>query len=195
MPKGVPRFGSLPDQKPEVLGHIPADTTILDPKPQGTESHWDSGSGPISFSEEPPPWELSGGDEQMSDARRFVEAPADVTLRWINPRLLEQDGWRDWRPVLASDTRFKVHVRSMVAPDGNIRRGGAVGDILAFMPTHWVVSRRKLLEQRTQAQSQSAVDRQEALKDEMRRLSPFLHVDAVKHPTHTNADGRSMTDA
>ncbi len=197
MPKGVPRFGQhIPDEKLEVLGHIPADSPVLDTTPQGPETIWQSESGTVvSFAEEPPPWELAGGEDTLSDAARFVDAPPEVTLRWINPRVLDSEGWRDWRAVSASDKRFKVRVATMVAPDGLIRRGGATGDILAFMPTHWVESRRAILLKRTQAQSQAAVDKQEALREEFRKISPFLHLDAAKHPSHTNADGRTMTDA
>ena len=196
MPRGVPRMGSqIPNQTPEVLGVIPSDAPVLDPTPQGPEAQWQSESGSYSFAEEPPPWEVDGGDSDMSDATRYVTPPKDVTLRWINPRLLESQGWRDWRPVLKSDTRFKVLVDSMVAPDGNIRRGGALGDILAFMPTHWVIKRREILAQKTAAQSQSAIDKQEQLKEEVRRLSPYMSVDSVKHPRYTNADGRTMVDA
>lgn len=195
MPKGIPRFGQAPAERVEVLGHIGADSKLLDTAPQGAETQWESpGQAPVTFAEEPPPWELAGGGDQMSDASRYVEAPKDVMLRWINPRLLETDGWRDWRAVMASDKRFKINVATMVAPDGNIRRGGAAGDILAFMPTHWVMSRRKILEEKTKSQAQSAVDKQQQLAEEFRRISPFLHVESAKHPTHTNADGKTMID-
>jgi len=193
MPKGVPRFGQQTPAS-EVLGTIASDSPMLDTAPQGVETVWQSASGAVSFSEEPPPWELVGGDDTVSDANRYVDAPRDVTLRWINPRLLETDGWRDWRPVLASDKRFRVVVSTMISPDGNIRRGGAAGDILAYMPTHWVLSRRAILQKKTASQSQAAVDKQQALAEEFRRISPFLHMESAKHPTHTNADGRSMVD-
>ncbi len=194
MPKGVPRFGQHSTPAPEVLGTIAPDSKLLDTAPQGAETVWQSESGSVSFTEEPPPWELSGGGDQISDAKRYVDAPADVTLRWINPRLLETDGWRDWRPVLASDKRFKVIVSTMISPDGNVRRGGSNGDILAFMPTHWVMSRRKILEKKTADQSNSAVDKQQALRYELQKISPFLHLDSARHPSHTNADGKSMID-
>jgi hypothetical protein len=197
MPKGVPRFGHRTEPAPqsEVLGVIPSDHKVLDPAPQGAESIWQTATGGgVSFNEEPPPWELAGGDDELSDARRYVDAPNDVTLRWINPKLLDSQGWRYWRPVMKSDARFTVKVDQMVSPDGNIRRGGATGDILAFMPTHWVESRRKILEQKTRDQSQSAVDRQAELDGKLREMSPFLHVDAVKHPRYTNADLRGATD-
>ena len=140
MPRGVPKLGQHrdiePALQPEVVGFIPADNIVLDPAPQGPEAVWQTATGGgVSLSEEPPPWELAGGDDELSDARRYVDAPKDVTLRWINPKLLESQGWRYWRPVLQSDPRFTVKVDQMVSPDGNIRRGGATGDILAFMPT------------------------------------------------------------
>ena len=198
MPRGKPRLGSdvfaNPMPRPEVVGVIPSDSPILDPTPQGPEAVWQSASGSISFAEEPPPWEVAGGDADTSDASQYVQHPPEVTLRWVNPKLLESQGWRDWRAVSASDSRFKILVSSMVSPDGLVRRGGATGDILAFMPTHWVVKRRAILEEKTRKQSQAAIDRQQELRDEFKRISPFLAVDSAKHPRYTNADGRTMTD-
>ena len=197
MPRGVPRFGSKQDPAPqsEVLGVIPSDHKVLDPAPQGAESQWQTESGGgVSFNEEPPPWELAGGDDELSDARRYVDAPKDVTLRWINPKLLDSQGWRYWRPVLKSDPRFTVKVDQMVGPDGNIRRGGATGDILAFMPTHWVESRRKILEKKTQEQSQAAVDKVANLKDELKRISRYFDLESARHPKYTSADMQGDKD-
>lgn len=199
MPKGIPRLGSSvlanPLPQTEVLGHIPADSKVLDPTPQGPETQWQSESGTVSFAEEPPPWEVAGGDADMSDASQYVEYPREVTLRWINPKLLESQGWRDWRAVLPlSDTRFKLKVTTMLSPDGNVRRGGSTGDILAFMPTHWVMKRRQILEEKTRRQSQAAVDEQQALREKLRSMSPFLNLDSATHPRYTNADGRTMKD-
>ncbi len=197
MPRGVPKLGSRIEPAPqsEVLGVIPSDATVLDPTPHGPEAAWTTASGGgVSLSEEPPPWELAGGDDELSDARRYVDAPTDVTLRWINPKLLDSQGWRYWRPVLKADPRFTIKVDQMVSPDGNIRRGGVTGDILAFMPTHWVESRRKILEQKTRDQSQSAIDRQAALDEKLKQMSPYLRVEGVTHPRFTNADLRGATD-
>jgi hypothetical protein len=95
---------------------------------------------------------------------------------------------------MKSDPRVKVKVDSMAAPDGNIRRGGAIGDILGYMPTNWVISRRQINAEKTEKQSRSAVDKQQELLEKLRRISPYLHLDAAKHPRYTGAEGRSMTD-
>ena len=177
----------------EVLGTMKLDTT----DPQGTETQWDSGDGQMSMSEPPPPWEV---DEQsnltLSDARRFVEVPSNWTLRWINPRLLDQFGWRDWRPVLMSDPQVKSRVDTMVSPEGNIRRGGFTGDILAWMYTSWVESRRKQLQRDTDALTASSVKRQDQLREDFRsgKYGPNVRLEEAKHPTHTMAEGRSMRD-
>jgi hypothetical protein len=145
------------------------------------------------MAEPPPPWELddhSGLTE--SDAKRFVNCPANITLRWINPRLLDQFGWRDWQPVMASDPRFTVHVQTMISPEGNIRRGGFTGDILAWMYTSWVESRRRLLQKETARLTQSAVEQQEVLKDEFAKgkYGPNLKLEGAIHPRYTNVETR-----
>lgn len=200
MPKGVPKLGSrisemAPAIQPEVIGFIPSDHKVLDPTPQGSDAQWETEDGhTVDLQEEAPPWEKEDSGFEESDARRFVDVPTTWTLRWINPKLLESQGWRYWRPVMKSDPRVKVKVDQMVAPDGNIRRGGAIGDILAYMPTTWVESRRKQLLDQTKRQSQSAVDKQRELEDELRRMSPYFHLEGAKHPRYTGAEGRSMTD-
>ncbi len=179
----------------EVLGTI--DSKITDPQLQETTTQWESADGQVSMTEPPPPWEL---DEQsdllMSDARRFVEVPKNWTLRWINPRLLDQFGWRDWRPVMASDPNCKVRVESMIAPEGNIRRGGFTGDILAWMYTSWVESRRRQLQALTDAQSDAAVRKQDTLREEFARgkFGPYVRLEEAHHPSHTMAEGKSMRD-
>lgn len=191
MPKGVPTIGSK-SEGVKVLGVI-NDPNILDPTPQGTDTQWQGADGQVSMAEPPPPWELSSNSELSdSDARRFVEAPANITLRWINPRVLDSEGWRDWQPVTKSDPRFKVHVETMVSPEGNIRRGGMTGDILAWMFTSWVESRRRLYDQRTLAQAQSAVDKQAQLKDEFARgkYGPYVKLEGAVHPRYTNVETR-----
>jgi hypothetical protein len=188
MPSGTPRIGSGFN----VLGTI-QDSKILDPTPQGTDTQWQGADGQISMVEPPPPWELASNSELSdSDAKRFVDCPANITLRWINPRVLDSEGWRDWQPVMASDPRFKVHVHTMVTPEGNIRRGGFAGDILAWMYTSWVISRRQLYDRRTKEQAQAAVDRQQQLKEEFARgkYGPNLRLEGATHPVYTNVETR-----
>lgn len=195
MPKGIPNIGSHIGG-PEVLGSI-TNERILDPTPQGDDTVWQGADGQVSVAEPPPPWELDDNSGLAeSDARRFVDAPANLTLRWINPKLLDQFGWRDWQPVMASDPRFKVRVTTMVSPEGNIRRGGFTGDILAWMYTSWVESRRRLQQRDTEKLTQSAVDRQQELKDEFARgkYGPNIRLEDARHPAYTNADGRTMRD-
>lgn len=196
MPRGIPSLGSRVGQpQPEVLGTIPADAPLLDVTPHGPEAQWQATDGTtVSLDEGPPPWELAGGDFDSSDARRYVDVPREWTLRWINPRLLESQGWRYWKPVLKSDPRVKVHVAQMVAPDGNVRRGGDTGDILAYMPTQWVEARRKLLLEATERQSGTAVSRQDEVRESFRRTGGLITMEEAKHPTHTLIDGRSITD-
>lgn len=180
---------------PEVLGTVAPEH--LDEHPQGSSAQWETPTGQqISMDEGPPPWELEDGDYSASDARRYVEVPKEWTLRWINPKLLESEGWRYWRAVSYNDSRVKVKVDQMLIPDGTIRRGGATGDILAYMPTHWVESRRKMLHQRTAEQTAAAVNRTESLKEEFRRgtYGPYVGLDSATHPSHTQFDGRSIRD-
>lgn len=179
----------------EVLGVL--DSTITAPGPQGAESQWQGPDGQVSLSEPPPPWELDEtSDLALSDARRFVEVPSNWTLHWINPRLLDQFGWRDWQPVMASDPHVKVRVETMVSPEGNIRRGGFAGDILAWMYTSWVVSRRRQLQKQTDKLTNSAVNKQSELRDEFSRgkYGPYVRLEEARHPTHTMVEGRSMRD-
>jgi hypothetical protein len=180
----------------EVLGTIPFDTTkFLDPTPTGPSAQWQTPGGTaVSIDEGPPPWEVGGGDYDNSDARRYVKVPTEWTLRWINPRLLESQGWRYWKPVTQSDPRVEVLVGQMVSPDGNVRRGGGVGDILAYMPTPWVEARRKLLREDTERQSGTAVTRQQEVRERMRRTGGLVNMEESVHPTHTQFDGRTIKD-
>lgn len=195
MPKGVPTIGSRFMRDGEVLGTI-KNEQLLDPTPQGAETQWENESGAVSMAEPPPPWELADQTGlPESDARRFVEAPANVTLRWINPKLLDQFGWRDWQPVMASDPRFSVKVSSMVSPEGNIRRGGFTGDILAWMYTSWVVSRRKQIQKETDRLTQTAANAQVEAEEEIKRkYGSKIKVDSFRTPAFTMGEGRSMKD-
>lgn len=193
-PRGVPTLGdgsSIPE--PEVLGTI-TNPRITDPQPQSSSNVWDSGGVPVELTEPPPPWELDGGDYALSDARRYVDVPENWVLRWINPKLLDQFGWRYWQPVMKSDKRVKVKVDTMVSPEGNIRRGGFTGDILAWMLRSWVESRRKEQQRDTQKLTESAVRRQDELREEFARgkYGPNVRLEEARHPRNTGADGREM---
>lgn len=182
--------------KDKILGVIP-EQKLTDPTPQGSATEWETDAGQVSVVEPPPPWELPGNSDLLdSDARRFLTYPDNWTVRWINPRLLDQFGWRDWQPVMASDPRITVHVETMVSPEGNIRRGGMSGDILAWMFTSWVESRRRLLQQETDRLTRSAPERQEQLKEDFRRgkYGPNIQLTEARHPRYTNADPRTMRD-
>lgn len=190
-PRGVPRLGSLPGT---VLGTI-TDPRIIDPTPrESTNMFVDAQAGTVTLTEPPPPWELDGGDKPLSDARRYVDVPDNWVLRWINPRLLEQFGWRYWQPVMKSDPNVKVKVESMVSPEGNIRRGGHTGDILAWMYRSWVEQRRAEQQRDTAQLTASAVNKQEQLKEEFARgkYGPNVRIDSATHPRNTQADGQEM---
>ena len=180
---------------PEVLGTL--NPSITDPNPRGTTSTWTREDGTVMELNEPaPPWENADDKYTASDARRFVEVPPQWRLHWVNPRLLDSEGWRDWQPVMASDQRVNVRVKTMVTPEGYIRRGGPGGDILAWMWQGWYESVKKKMREKTAAQTQSAMDKQAQLKEEFARgtYGPYLRVEGTKHPTHTQADGRTMRD-
>ncbi len=184
-------------KRPEVLGKIDVSDPKLSTDPQSPETAWQTeAGGRVSLAEPPPPWEVSDSELPLSEARRFVDVPANWTLRWINPRLLDQFGWRDWQPVMASDPKVKVHVSSMVSPEGNVRRGGATGDILAWMYTSWVESRRRLLAEETDRLTRSSVEQQQQLKEDFRRgkYGPYMRIESATHPTHTMGEGRTMRD-
>ena len=178
----------------EVLGVV--NPSITDPTPKSGGAMWKSESGEdMEMLTPPPPWEVGQGEDD-SDARRFVDVPNDWTLRWINPRLLDSQGWRYWQSVTASDPRVTVKVKQMQGADNLIRRGGLTGDILAWMYTTWVESRRKIRVQKAAELAGSAVAKQQQLTEEFKRgtFGPYLQFDSAKHPTHTIGDGRTMRD-
>lgn len=150
----------------------------------------------IHSPEPPPPWETGDTRYAASDARQFVDVPENWELRWINPKTLDQFGWRYWQPVLASDPRVTVKVDTMISPEHNIRRGGQTGDILAWMYRSWVAKRKQELAAASAQLKQSSVDRTGQLKEEFRRgtYGPNVSVSEARHPTHTIADGKSMVD-
>jgi len=205
MSRGIPRFGNehlyttnqegLPSG--EILGSISSDSKTLRPEPTGTTSMWTREDGTvIELTEPAPPWEQADEKFTASDARRFVEAPPQWRLHWVNPRLLESEGWRDWQALQASDPRVTVRVRSMISPEGYVRRGGATGDILCWMwQGHHEVVKRKMRE-KVALQTQSAKDKQASLKEEFARgtYGPYLRVEGASHPTHTQGEGGTMRD-
>lgn len=190
MPRGEPRIGSGFGQ---ILGTIKDGILGADAPADGAQ--WEGPSGRVSVEDGPPPWETEDGTYSLSDARRFVTVPDHLEVRWINPKVLDAEGWRDWQPVLASDERFEVRVATMVSPEGNIRRGGPTGDILAFMPKSWVYARRKLFAQQTQAQTERANAHQESLKEDFKRgkYGPYTHLEEkAAQPGNTTLDGRAL---
>lgn len=211
MPRGVPEIianydrnrdarKELAAEQPgeQVLGHISADSPVLNPEPPSDATTWTREDGTvITLVEPPPPWEVNDNSGyHISDARRFVECPPQWRLYWINPKLLNSDGWRDWQAVMASDPRVTLRVPTMRSPEGYVRRGGDGGDILCWMWDSWYQSKRRRNTEKTQAQARDAVDKQANLADEMRRgrFGPYIRPEGVRHPTHTNADGRTMRD-
>jgi hypothetical protein len=191
------RLNAMAEKQGErIVGTIPADSPLLKEGPQGTATQWSGPSGNIDLNEGPPPWELEDKAFADSDARRYVDVPDNWTLYWINPRMLESSGWRYWKPVTAGTPGVKVKVEQMLAPDGNIRRGGERGDILAWMYTSWRDSLRRKHLDATQKQTQTAVDKAASLKDDFNRgkYGPYVHLDSVTHPTHTGASIKNPTD-
>lgn len=180
------KLGEGQQDPAQVLGRIPADSPLLKEGPQGPSGvRWTGPSGNIDLEEGPPPWELEDKHFADSDARRYVDVPDNWTLYWINPKLLESSGWRYWKPVTMGHPGVKVKVDQMLAPDGNIRRGGERGDILAWMYTSWVDSLRAKHRETTQRQTQIAVDKAATIKEEFNRgaYSPYVHLDSINY-TH-----------
>lgn len=198
---GVPTYGfgkdkdrreelAQPAPTAEVIGVVKPEFT--DPAPRQESAAWSGSLGDVSMTEPPPPWEV-GSEFDASDARRYVEVPSNWTLRWINPRLLDSQGWQYWQPVTASDSRVKCKVDSMVGPDGNVHRGGQTGDILAWMLTSWVESRRRQHQKKTDERTASAVSKQDNLREEFRRGTfGKIRLEEARHPTHTMFEGKSV---
>lgn len=202
MPTGTPRIGNSSVYNPElpsgeVLGTLSQSGRTLRPEPEGVTTTWTREDGTtIELTEPPAPWETPDTRFTASDARRFVEAPPQWRLHWVNPRLLESEGWRDWQAVLATDPRVKVRVKSMITPENYVRRGGPTGDILCWMwQGHHDLVKRKMRE-KVANQTQSAKDKQAALKEEFARgtYGPYLRVEGATHPTHTQGEGQTMRD-
>lgn len=183
--------------RPQVLGTINTQDFLDRDDNEKHPVTWEREDGTvISIVEPPPPWETADQRFAASDARRFVECPPQWRLHWVNPRLLDSEGWRDWQAVQASDDRVVVKVDSMVTPEGYVRRGGPGGDILCWMWTGWYESRKKAYMERTAAQTQSAVNKQQELREDFARgqYGPYIQMTDAKHPTHTMAEGKSLRD-
>jgi hypothetical protein len=172
--------------------HVPA-PEVLGTVGQGTakpEVDWRA----IAAAEEgPPPWETDDPTGRSKGARRFIKCPDEWILYWCNPKEINVSGWRGWQPVMASDPRVTVLIPSAISSTGNVRRGGEQGDLLAYMPRHWYEQRKKEREERIRRQTQSSVDRQEELRHMFARGDfPGVTLEGAKHPTHTQADGRTF---
>ena len=188
MPTGTPRIGSARTSAAEELTAAPEAKvlgTISEEKLQQI------------VAEPPPPWETDPRYfRHNTDARRFVKVPDNIELRWLNPKRVNVAGMRDWQSVPAQgDTRFKLMNKAMRAPDNTVRRGGHEGDFLAWMYKSWVESRNQIKQKQVARATQSAVDRQETLKEEIRRGSfNQVELESATHPTHTIGEGKSMVD-
>ena len=146
----------------------------------------------------PPPWETDPRFRlHDSDARRYVTGPDSWEFRWLSERMIAQEGMRNWEAVSASDPRVTVHHSTMVAPDNTIRKGDhRHGDLLCWMWKRWVESRNAQKREKVRKRTGAAMDRQEAVREQINRGSfgPYVHVDSAVHPTHTTGEGRSFKD-
>ena len=145
----------------------------------------------------PPPWEVNPTwIKHNTDARRFVDVPETWELRWLNPRAIDRTGLRDWQPVMTSDSRVTLKVPAMRSVENYVRRGGQTGDILCFMPRHWMESRNRIKAQLVDRRTQASIDRQKQVAEEINRghFGPRVHVDSATHPTHTIASQAEMAD-
>lgn len=219
MPRGVPKLGKAFDAAlshepytpktttldsateellnapaPTLLGEIPLTSQTVSP-PETSPSTWVSPSGEtVEFTPPPPPWETDPKYfKHNSDARRFLKCPDEVELRWLNPRVIDQEGFRDWQAVpAAGDKKFRLLNRQLARPDNTIRKGGPTGDILCWMWRSWLESKRRIYHERVKLQTQSAVDRHQEVRDKMRRgaFGPHVRDGGGMHPTHTIGDIR-----
>lgn len=181
-------------QSPQYLGSL--DLNQISP-PAKTSTWTDADGTSFTIDEPPPPWEVDPRHgKDTTNARRFLaRSPTNVEFRWINPKLLDSQGWRDWQPVMTSDDRFKLkreYETSMSDVTNNIRKGPG-GPILAFMPTSWVESRKRMKLQRAQAAKARSADRHDEVANRINRgdFGRYVQVDGTpKYPTNTQLDGR-----
>lgn len=195
----APRLGSKVFPSPastgvssatEELLHAPAAATLGTISPERLAQV-------IADTVPPPPWEVDPSyNRHDSDARKFVTVPANVTLRWLNPKIISQSSMRDWQAVPAKgDSRFTLKLKSMAAPDNTIRRGDHNGDFLAWMWTAWVDSRRTLKQQRVERTSAQAATRARQTQDAYRsgKFGRYVTSDGeARTPTGTLVDGRLL---
>ena len=146
-------------------------------------------------SDDRPPWEVDQSfGKHDSDARRYVDVPADWELRWLNPRLIDQFGMRYWEVVSTADPRVRLKVPTLRSPENYVRRGGPGSDILCFMLKSWVESRSRWKAERNAKHTQGAVEKSQATVEAINR-GEFGHSvgsATLVHPTHTIADGKTM---
>lgn len=194
LPDAESPAGALKD-----LGTIPAHRVeqILDPSGKGPISAWTSPTGQtVELVEPPPPWELRpDGQRDELDARRYVRAPDNIVFRWVNPRVVDRVGLREWQVVpAAGDPKFTVLERQMIRPDNTIRRGGSDGDMLCWMWRSWVERRREIMRLTVQRQQQSAVERHHEVRERLAAgaFGPYIKDGGGAHPSHTQLDGRTM---
>ena len=97
---------------------------------------------------------------------------------------------------MAYDERVEVKFPAMISPEHYVRRGGRDGDILCFMPKHWVESRNRLKAREVERRTQKSIDLQQRAAEEINRgnFGPRIHVDSVTHPTHTTLSQDEMAE-
>lgn len=198
MPRGVPRLGSSSvDDVLETPGRNSpgsiSETKIQNPNPSFTG--WTTADGAtINLDEAPPPWEADPGWlRDNTNARLFVDVPANWVLRWLNPRRIQQAGFRWWTPISAQDDRITLKVPSMRSPENYIRRDGQGGDILCMMPKHWVEAKDRQKAELVARKTQSSVDQTARVGESVRQATHgLIKVDSAVHPTHTMAEARDL---
>lgn len=220
MPKGVPRMGNAAmyeSQNPKLssaaeellnapeakhLGSVDLNQVT---NPPAKMSVWTEADGTqIMVEEPPPPWESDPrGVHHNTDARKFIEAPVNVELRWLNPRLVSQVGMRDWQAVPAEGSqmfKLKPNARGLRAPDNTVRKGGDGGPFLAWMYRSWVESRNRQKADEVYRRTRVSVDKQREVTQRIRSGEfdggrGYLTVEGdPKHPTHTIGVGQDMKD-
>ena len=202
---GVRDYGSValpPDPKPVVHVDTPRTSSagdLLDipqPKLLGTLDPQKLTRHPSFAEDGPPPWEIDPTwAKHSTDARRFISCPEVWELRWLNPRRIQAAGLRDWSPVMAYDERVEVKFPAMISPEHYIRRGGRDGDILCFMPKHWMESRKRIKALEVERRTQVSVALQQKTAEEINRgnFGPRIHVDSAIHPTPTTLSKEKIT--
>lgn len=198
MPRGGPRIGRKFQDQP-ASAHLSSATEDLLHIPEAEEVGTVSREALKQIMDQvpPAPWEVDGKSAfHDSDARKFVDAPDNVTLRWLNPKLVSQTGLRHWQAVPAKgDTRFKLKLKSLAAVDNTIRRGDSNGDFLAWMYTQWVESRTRIKKEANDRNSRKARDQHQKTAESFRNgsFSHYISSDTEpKIPTQTLADGKSL---